>query len=85
MPTDATTVPTGLVLRVQRLIEDGRLPGQSDHRIDACYGEGRVCSLCGQPIAGTQVEYDCFDARTARDLSFHFPVTQSGSASARSA
>jgi hypothetical protein len=73
MPTDATTVPTGLLLRVRRLIEDGRLPADLDSQIDASYGEGGVCSLCDQPIARTQVEYDCSDARTAKNLSFHFP------------
>lgn len=72
MPSHATPVPSGLLLRVRRLIEDGRLPTESDSRIDACYGEGGTCSLCDQPITSTQVKYDCFDARTAKDLSFHF-------------
>ena len=73
MRTDAATLPTGLVLRVRRLIEEGRLPVDPANQIDACYGGGAACCLCDQPIAPTQVEYDYSDSRTAKSLSFHFP------------
>jgi len=73
MPTDATTVQDGLRLRVRRLIDNGRLPRESYIQIDACYGDGNVCSVCDQPITRYQVEYDSFDLSTAKSLSFHLP------------
>jgi len=70
MPT-AALLHSELRFRVQRRIDDGRLPAEPDSQIDAFYGDGEVCCACDQPITRYQVKYNSVDPRTAHCLCFH--------------
>lgn len=72
MPTEATLLEDELRLRVQRRIDDGRLPVTLVSRIDS-HGTERVCCVCDQPIACENVDYDIVDfaETTCITLSFH--------------
>jgi hypothetical protein len=72
MCTEATLLESELRLRVQRRVEDGRLPVLLVSHLDASYGSGNVCCVCDQPITCDDVEYDIVDSRNTNCLSFHF-------------
>lgn len=71
MPTESQLRDTALRLRIRQRIEDARLPVMVPERILAGYGSGHLCIACDQPIQSTEVEYDCQDYRTGRQLCFH--------------
>jgi hypothetical protein len=39
-------------------LASGRLPRMQSHSIWGGYGRGDVCSLCGEPIRSTEVEFE---------------------------
>ena len=74
MPTEAMLLEDELRLRlrVQRRIDDGRLPVALVSRMDSHGTEG-VCCVCDQPIAYENVDYDIVDSleTACLTLSFH--------------
>jgi len=71
MSTKPVLPESELRARVIQRIEDGRLPVALLTSIDAGYGTGVECDLCGQPIAADKIEYGVTDSRTGRRLYFH--------------
>lgn len=52
-------------------LRSGRLPTHVVESVAAGYGSpGKVCSLCGQPISSTQVEYE-FAGYAKQPLTLH--------------
>jgi hypothetical protein len=55
-------------------LENGRLPRMQSQCIWGGYGRGDICSLCGEPIRSTEVEFEVpepEDAPGATGLKFH--------------
>ncbi len=54
-------------------LESGRLPRIQSHCIWGGYGKGDTCSLCGEPIRSTEVEFEVPEPEdgTSRGLKFH--------------
>jgi hypothetical protein len=53
-------MPRELYLRrtARECLESGRLPRMHSQCIWGGYGRGDVCSLCGEPIGSTEVEFE---------------------------
>ena len=53
-------MPTELYLQrtARECLESGRLPRMHSQCIWGGYGRGDVCSLCGEPIRSTEVEFE---------------------------
>ena len=71
MTTEAALLEIELRLRVQRRINDGRLPVVLVRGVEASYGTGEVCCVCDQPITSDTVEYDIVGSGGTDYLSFH--------------
>lgn len=71
MPIESQLRDAVLRSRIRQRIEDNRLPVMVPKQILASYGSGHLCIACDQPIESTQIEYDCQDERSGRQLCFH--------------
>ena len=56
--------------RARTLMEHGELPAETPSSTYGGYGSGERCSLCGEPIARTEVEYEVAYSNDA--YRFHF-------------
>ena len=65
-----TQLENELRARARTLIEQGALPAHSPSSTYGGYGSGGRCSLCGVPIARTEVEYEVAYGNDA--YRFHF-------------
>jgi hypothetical protein len=57
--------------RLQKRIEDGRLPIALSINVIAGYGSAHTCSGCGEEISSDQVEYELAELRDGGQLTFH--------------
>ena len=71
MPTEPVLPVNELRSLVQQHIEGGRLPVMLSTRIDAGYGAGVQCDLCGQQITADKIEYDVAAPGSDKYLHFH--------------
>ena len=72
MPTEPVLPESELRAQVLRLIDAGQLPLMLSTHIDAGYGAGGRCDLCGHAIIADKIEYDVTDPSSGRRLHFHF-------------
>lgn len=57
--------------RAREQLDSGRLPARVAESVAAGYGSSaKICSLCGEPITATQVEYEVL-GYVAEPLSLH--------------
>jgi hypothetical protein len=56
-------------------LASGRLPRMNSHCIWGGYGRGDVCSLCGEPIRSTEVEFEVPEAPEHAAGAFKFHIT----------
>jgi hypothetical protein len=52
-------------------LASGRLPRRQSHCIWGGYGSGDVCSLCGEPIRSTEVEFEVPEPEDDRQRDGH--------------
>ena len=56
-------------------LESGRLPRMHSQCIWGGYGRGDVCSLCGEPIRSTEVEFEVPEPEAAALHADHWQTT----------
>ena len=65
-------IPEGeLRARARQLIDKGDIPVLKVADIDGGHGRGHVCSVCGQQISNSQIEYEPRGIAWHRPLRFH--------------
>ena len=63
-----------LLLTARERLASGALPRIHSESIWGGYGHGQICSLCGDPIRSTEVEFEVADRiKTPGPLRFHIP------------
>jgi hypothetical protein len=56
-------------------LENGKLPRMHSQCIWGGYGRGDVCSLCGEPIRSSEVEFEVPEPEDGTGTSFRFHIT----------
>jgi len=56
-------------------LASGRLPRMHSQCIWGGYGRGDRCSLCGEPIRTTEVEFEVPESEDSRGAGFRFHIT----------
>jgi hypothetical protein len=56
-------------------LASGRLPRMHSQCIWGGYGRGDICSLCGEPIRSTEVEFEVPEPEDARGGGLKFHIT----------
>jgi hypothetical protein len=56
-------------------LASGRLPRMNSQCIWGGYGRGDICSLCGEPIRSTEVEFEVPEPEHGAGSSFKFHIT----------
>jgi hypothetical protein len=52
-------------------LAEKHLPTELPTLINAAYGDGSICGVCGEPIRAADVEYDVFFYESGRSILMH--------------